>query len=151
VYKICIVVLQRSLCYRGRSLGSLFIVRFVSFYFLSFFFFVIPFYLPSVLLVHSATCVKTCIQWHAEECSVALLCNYGRDYWYFSLVNIARRFITNRICRILLFEELRDAWVALCINRLHTDVTRMPPHRVKYVYTPSGNRNSAKIISTFDS
>jgi hypothetical protein len=35
-------------------------------------FFVIPFYLQSVL-VHSANCVKTCIQWHVEECSVALL------------------------------------------------------------------------------
>jgi hypothetical protein len=38
------------------------------------FFFVIPFYLQSVL-VHSANCVKTCIQWHEEECSVALHCN----------------------------------------------------------------------------
>jgi hypothetical protein len=38
------------------------------------FFFVIPFYLQSVL-VHSANCVKTCIQWHVEECSLALLCN----------------------------------------------------------------------------
>jgi hypothetical protein len=37
-------------------------------------FFVIPFYLQYVL-VHSANCVKTCIQWHVEECSVALLCN----------------------------------------------------------------------------
>jgi hypothetical protein len=36
-------------------------------------FFVIPFYLQSIL-VHSANCVKTCIQWHVEECSVALLC-----------------------------------------------------------------------------
>jgi hypothetical protein len=34
------------------------------------FFFVISFYLQSVL-VH----VKTCIQWHVEECSLALLCN----------------------------------------------------------------------------
>jgi hypothetical protein len=40
----------------------------------SYIFFVIPFYLQSVL-VHSANCVKTCIQWHVEECSVALLCN----------------------------------------------------------------------------
>jgi hypothetical protein len=37
-------------------------------------FFVVPFYLQSVL-VHSANCVKTCIQWHVEECSLALLCN----------------------------------------------------------------------------
>jgi hypothetical protein len=37
-------------------------------------FFVIQFYLQSIL-VHSANCVKTCIQWHVEECSVALLCN----------------------------------------------------------------------------
>jgi hypothetical protein len=37
-------------------------------------FFVIPFYLQLVL-VHSANCVKTCIQWHVEECSLALLCN----------------------------------------------------------------------------
>jgi hypothetical protein len=36
--------------------------------------FVIPFYLQSVL-VHSENCVKTCIQWHVEESSVALLCN----------------------------------------------------------------------------
>jgi hypothetical protein len=43
-------------------------------YQLIFFFFVIPFYLQS-LLVHSANCVKTCIHWHVEECSVALLCN----------------------------------------------------------------------------
>jgi hypothetical protein len=34
---------------------------------------VIPFHLQSVP-VHSANCVKTCIQWHVEECSVALLC-----------------------------------------------------------------------------
>jgi hypothetical protein len=39
------------------------------------FFVVIPFYLQSVL-VHTANCVKTCIQWHAEECSVAFLCNW---------------------------------------------------------------------------
>jgi hypothetical protein len=38
------------------------------------FFSVNPFYLQSVL-AHSANCVKTCIQWHVEECSVALLCN----------------------------------------------------------------------------
>jgi hypothetical protein len=38
------------------------------------FFFVIPFYLQSVL-VYSANCVKTCIQRLVEECSVALLCN----------------------------------------------------------------------------
>jgi hypothetical protein len=37
-------------------------------------FFLIPFYLQSVL-VHSTNCVKTCIQWHVEECSVALICN----------------------------------------------------------------------------
>jgi hypothetical protein len=37
-------------------------------------FFVISFYLQSVL-VHSANCVKRCIQWHVKECSVALLCN----------------------------------------------------------------------------
>jgi hypothetical protein len=36
--------------------------------------FVIPFYLQSVL-VHEANCVKKRIQWHVEECSVALLCN----------------------------------------------------------------------------
>jgi hypothetical protein len=36
-------------------------------------FFVIPFHLQSVL-VHSANCVKTCIHWYVEECSVALLC-----------------------------------------------------------------------------
>jgi hypothetical protein len=35
---------------------------------------VITFYLQSVL-VHSANCVKIHIQWHVEECSVALLCN----------------------------------------------------------------------------
>jgi hypothetical protein len=35
---------------------------------------VIPLYFQYVL-VHSANCVKTCIQWHAEECSLALLCN----------------------------------------------------------------------------
>jgi hypothetical protein len=29
----------------------------------------------AIVLVHSANCVKTYIQWHAEECSVALLCN----------------------------------------------------------------------------
>jgi hypothetical protein len=34
--------------------------------------FSIPFCLQSVL-VHSGKCVKTCIQWHVEECSVALL------------------------------------------------------------------------------
>jgi hypothetical protein len=39
-----------------------------------FFLFVIPFYLQSVL-VHSANCVKTHIQWHVEEYSVAFLCN----------------------------------------------------------------------------
>jgi hypothetical protein len=38
------------------------------------FFFVIPFHLQSVL-VHSANCVKTCIQFHVEECSLALLRN----------------------------------------------------------------------------
>jgi hypothetical protein len=38
------------------------------------FFFEILFYLQSVL-VHSANCVKTRIQGHVEECSVALLCN----------------------------------------------------------------------------
>jgi hypothetical protein len=38
------------------------------------FVFVIPFYLQSVP-VQSANCVKTRIQWHVEECSVALLCN----------------------------------------------------------------------------
>jgi hypothetical protein len=37
-------------------------------------FLVIPFYLQSVL-VYSANYVKTCIQWHVEECSLALLCN----------------------------------------------------------------------------
>jgi hypothetical protein len=37
-------------------------------------FFVIPFYLQSVL-VHSANYVKTCIQWHEEECLIALFCN----------------------------------------------------------------------------
>jgi hypothetical protein len=37
-------------------------------------FFVIPFYLQCVAL-HSTNCVKTCNQWHVEECSVALLCN----------------------------------------------------------------------------
>jgi hypothetical protein len=37
------------------------------------FFFMIPFYLQSVL-VHSANCVKD-MAWHVEECSVALLCN----------------------------------------------------------------------------
>jgi hypothetical protein len=37
-------------------------------------FFVILFYSQSVV-VHSANCVKTCIQWHVEECSLALLCN----------------------------------------------------------------------------
>jgi hypothetical protein len=37
-------------------------------------FFVIPFYLQPVP-VHSANCVKTCIQWHVEECSVVHLCN----------------------------------------------------------------------------
>jgi hypothetical protein len=36
------------------------------------FFFVIPFYLQSVL-VHSENCAKPCIQWHVEECSVATL------------------------------------------------------------------------------
>jgi hypothetical protein len=36
------------------------------------FFFIIPFYLQSVL-VHSANCVKRHIQWHVEECSVVLL------------------------------------------------------------------------------
>jgi hypothetical protein len=33
------------------------------------FFFIIPFYLQSVL-VHSANCVKTCIQWHIQGCSI---------------------------------------------------------------------------------
>jgi hypothetical protein len=33
------------------------------------FFFLIPFYLQSVL-VHSANCVKTCIEWHVEECNM---------------------------------------------------------------------------------
>jgi hypothetical protein len=37
-------------------------------------FFVIQFYLQSVS-AHSANCVKRRIQWHVEECSVALLCN----------------------------------------------------------------------------
>jgi hypothetical protein len=37
-------------------------------------FFVISFSLQSVL-VHSANCVKTCIQWHVEEFSLAALCN----------------------------------------------------------------------------
>jgi hypothetical protein len=38
------------------------------------FFLVIPFYLQSVP-VHSANCVKTCIQSHVEECSLVLLYN----------------------------------------------------------------------------
>jgi hypothetical protein len=38
------------------------------------FLFVIPFYLQSVP-VYSANCIKTRIQWHVEECSVAILCN----------------------------------------------------------------------------
>jgi hypothetical protein len=42
-------------------------------------FFVIPFYLQSVL-VHSANYVKTCIQWHVEECSLALLCKSGLSF-----------------------------------------------------------------------
>jgi hypothetical protein len=37
-------------------------------------FFVIPFYLQSVL-VHPAKYVKRRIRWHVEECLVVLLCN----------------------------------------------------------------------------
>jgi hypothetical protein len=37
-------------------------------------YFIIPFYLQSVL-AHSANCVKSQIQWHVEECLLALLCN----------------------------------------------------------------------------
>jgi hypothetical protein len=42
--------------------------------FICMFFFVILFNLQSELL-HLANCVKTCIQWHVEECSVELLRN----------------------------------------------------------------------------
>jgi hypothetical protein len=35
-------------------------------------FFAIPFHLQSIL-VYSANCLKIRIQWHAEECSLALL------------------------------------------------------------------------------
>jgi hypothetical protein len=45
--------------------------RWRRFYFI---FFLMPFYLKS-LLVHSANCVKTCIQWHLEEFLLALFCN----------------------------------------------------------------------------
>jgi hypothetical protein len=38
-------------------------------------FFVTPFYSQPVP-VHSSNCVKRRIQWHVEECSVALLCYY---------------------------------------------------------------------------
>jgi hypothetical protein len=38
------------------------------------FFFVVPFYLQSIL-VHSANCIKEHIQCYVEECSQGLLCN----------------------------------------------------------------------------
>jgi hypothetical protein len=37
------------------------------------FVFVISFYLQCALL-HSANCIKKIMQWHIEECSLALLC-----------------------------------------------------------------------------